>query len=81
MIVIDMDMPKNCYVCELSDISACPIVHRRAAESGEGRLTDCPIKCDIEDIRAEIKAYSDKLELCKVAPSMEYVLQIIDKYR
>lgn len=35
----------------------------------------------LDKIRAEIEAYADKLELCKASPSLEYILQIIDKYR
>lgn len=35
----------------------------------------------LEQIRAEIQAYADKLELCKASPSLEYILQIIDKDR
>ena len=54
MIVIDMDMPKNCVKCELSKISVCPIFYRNAAESSKGRLSDCPIKCDVADIKSEI---------------------------
>ena len=43
-------------------------------------VKDEPTVCDIEQIRAEIQAYGDKLELCKASPSLEYILQIIDKY-
>ena len=35
----------------------------------------------LEQIRNEIQAYADKLELCKASPSLEYILQIIDNYR
>lgn len=34
----------------------------------------------LEQIRAEIEAYDDKLKLCKASPSIEYIMQIIDKH-
>ncbi len=47
MIVIDMDMPKNCTECPIFDhITGWCLIS----------VEDCPIKCDIEDIKAEIKA-------------------------
>jgi len=80
MIVIDM--PKNCSSCELSNINACPIFHRNAAESVKGRLNDCPIKCDIEDIKAEIAEYKDdKVIHMEQNEMIDIVLEIIDKYK
>ena len=83
MIVIDMDMPKNCSSCELSNINACPIFHRNAAESVKGRLNDCPIKCDIDDIKTEIERlhYHPKLDFIKNDEVVGMVLDIIDKYK
>jgi len=51
-----------------------------ALEMGRVALEQ-PTVCDIEQIRAEIQAYADKLELCNASPSLEYILQIIDKYK
>lgn len=34
----------------------------------------------LEQIRAEIQAYDDKLKLCKASPSIDYIMQIIDKH-
>ena len=81
MIVVNMNMPKNCSSCELSNITACPIFYRYAAESGKGRLNDCPIKCDIEDIRAEIEEYKDdKIIHAECNEMIDIVLDIIDKH-
>ena len=35
----------------------------------------------LEQIRADIEDYGNKLKLSNVGASIEYVLQIIDKYR
>lgn len=46
MIVIDMDMPQNCTECPVFDhITGWCLIS-----------AVCPIKCDIEDIKAEIQA-------------------------
>ena len=71
MIILDMDIPKSCSKCELAKISSCPLFYRNAAESIAGRLSDCPIKCDIEDIKVDIqgsklwKGFSDNPNLRK----------------
>ena len=56
MIVIDMDIPKSCSECPL--INICP-------RNENIHSTDCLIRCDIEDIKAEIQEetecrYGDK---------------------
>ena len=45
MIVIDMDMPKNCMSCPIKCIKFYPNDDKSC----------CPIKCDIEDIDREIR--------------------------
>ena len=54
MVILDMDMPKSCSKCEIAKISSCPLFYKNAAENLEGRLSDCPIKCDVADIKSEI---------------------------
>ena len=68
MIVIDMDMPKNCEECEIeysidNDYGdeicyVCPCIYKGYTDEvrKEGKLSNCPIKCDIDDIKAEIKS-------------------------
>ena len=57
MIVIDMDMPKSCEKCEFFDGEDMCYVDGTYALN-PSRISDrpswCPIKCDIEDIKAEI---------------------------
>lgn len=79
MIVIDMDMPKYCGGCFYDD---CP---SRVYEGGK-RPKNCPIKCDIEDIKAEIIEKYWNCDICKynghfnIRGDINDVLQIIDKY-
>ena len=60
MIVIDTDMPNNCAECPLhTDAMSkvfCGQTHKCAGKTVAcyERMKDCPIKCDIEDIKAEI---------------------------
>lgn len=74
MIVIDMDMPKNCMDCPIKCIKFYPNDDKSC----------CPIKCDIEDIEAEIakcihdKPY-DELEQ-GVNIGLEDAIDIIDKH-
>ena len=73
MIVIDMDMPKSCATCKIM----CKHKEKAGIRYSRGDFSipnSCPIKCDIEDIKAEI---SDRLGLldCK-----KDILAIIDKH-
>lgn len=81
MIVIDMDMPKNCNDCNLQDNCGMCLVCGRFNivdyESNE-RPQDCPIKCDIEDIKAEIDSYcSDNRDR---NDGLYIAMRIIDKH-
>lgn len=80
MIVIDMDMPLSCYDCKLQDACGLAIInhHRR-----DKRDKFCPIKCDIEDIRAEIRNIAqkaaDKVGYGCCVFSVDEIERIIDK--
>ena len=57
MIIIDMDMPQSCEKCEFFDgEDMCCIDGTYALNPSRisVRPSWCPIKCDIEDIKAEI---------------------------
>ena len=88
MVVIDMDMPKSCeeckaicsrfngnetvYYCGLTDL----FIANYAEDLCESRDVNCPIKCDIEDIKAEIEQSRYGL----VNDGLDLALKIIDKY-
>ena len=58
MLIIDMDMPKSCEKCEFfDDEDTCYIDGTYALNPNRIRYRPswCPIKCDIEDIKQEIK--------------------------
>ena len=95
MIVIDMDMPKSCeeckaicsrfngnetvYYCGLTDL----FIANYAEDLCEPRDVNCPIKCDIEDIKAEIE---QRIEMFVSAGdfgnavTVRSILNIIDKH-
>lgn len=61
MIILDIDMPKNCMECPLFDDRwDYPTCYANQNSSGytfpitEKRMSFCPIKCDVEDIKQEI---------------------------
>ena len=57
MIVIDMDMPKSCEECPCFDnvYGECQIDPKNTIGIDVCDISNkCPIKCDIEDIKAEI---------------------------
>jgi len=59
MIVIDMDMPKSCEKCKFFDGEDMCYVDGTYALNPSRisvRSSWCPIKCDIDDIKTEIKA-------------------------
>ena len=79
MIVIDMDMPTKCMNCQLlgRDAMYCQVYPRKdlnLIKVANGKPEWCPIKCDIEDIRGEVK----KMPRWRI--NQEEVLQIIDKH-
>ena len=52
MIVIDMDMPKNCTDCPClnSEYGYCQVDYKRMDRFNATKPKNCPIKCDIEQI-------------------------------
>ena len=53
MIVIDINMPKSCVTCEIM----CKHKEKANIRYSRGDFSipnDCPIKCDIKDIKQEI---------------------------
>ena len=65
MVILDIDMPKNCMECPLFDDRwDYPTCYANQNSSGytfpitEKRMSFCPIKCDIEDIKTEIADYT-----------------------
>ena len=84
MIVIDMDMPKSCEKCEFFDgEDMCYIDGTYALNPSRisVRPSWCPIKCDIEDIKAEITEYKDdKVIHAERNEMIDIVLNIIDKH-
>ena len=74
MIVIDMDMPTDCIDCP---IDCFPYGAEDTDYSTTNRPSCCPIKCDIEDIKAEIKEH--QRTMMPVIPVQE-ALSIIDKH-
>ena len=91
MIVIDMDMPKSCDECAFfdgEDMCYADGTFALSQSAFENRPKWCPIKCDVEDIKAEIDELevenitcyyeTNKLGDCTVICKDE-VLAIIDK--
>ena len=85
MIVIDMDMPKNCTDCPClnSEYGYCQVDYKRMDRFNATKPKNCPIKCDIEQIRAEIKTLkirgTDDVSITNNF-AIDKVLQIIDKH-
>ena len=96
MIVIDMEMPKSCDECPLFDDRwDYPTCYVNQLSSGynfpikDKRMDFCPIKCNINDIKAEINEYKHRqlsmgvgikdLELGKQM-AIEYIEAIIDRH-
>ena len=73
MIVIDMDMPRNCCECPIFD----HITGQCLVSAG-----DCPIKCDIEDIKAQIQRlpYQEIFESVSRQAIVDVTLEIIDNH-
>ena len=88
MIVIDMDMPESCNECPLFDNEYlhCQKTKERCETWAFEPKQSCPIKCDIEQIKTEIKRFSDKEQPyfngipIRHFDGYDIALQIIDKY-
>lgn len=91
MIVIDMDIPTSCCECPICHPKgkdepwnyACfqGMMDINLDEWDEKRHPDCPIKCNIEDIKAEIEEAKEKT-FCTddEKQGLDVALSIIDKY-
>ena len=80
MIVIDMDMPKNCTDCPClnSEYGYCQVDYKRMDRFNATKPKNCPIKCDIKQIRAEIDSYcSDNRDR---NDGLYIAMRIIDKH-
>ena len=86
MIVVDMNMPTDCVDCP---IDCFPYGAEDTDYSTTNRPNCCPIKCDIEDIRADIEEtiesyVCDKEENTMKAQgmlnAMRMTFEIIDKH-
>lgn len=85
MIVIDMEMPKcwdDCrfnYGCECS-LTDTVCSDETSGENGEIPIF-CPIKCNIDDIKAEIQqVVEEEADDKRWSRGLHYALKIIDKY-
>lgn len=98
MIILDMDMPKSCEECSAlhrpySNIES-TFCHLNPyewikVEDITKKPDTCPIKCDIENIKTEIKNERDDIACGVMAKyssdeayynALGWVLNIIDKY-
>ena len=90
MIVIDIDMPNDCRECPMRQKGINTPNHYCMALLGKKLSNDifnskadfCPIKCDIEDIKAEI---TDEMNFCAktskyTRSGFDTALNIIDKH-
>ena len=102
MVVIDMDMPISCADCPICNPKgkdepwnyACyqGMMDINLDEWDEKRHPNCPIKCDIDDIKAEIQEHTRRYTLARESGGMgqvvwsdylikaDDVIKIIDKH-
>ena len=91
MIVIDMDIPTSCCECPMCHPKgkdepwnyACfqEMMDINLDEWDEKRHPNCPIKCDIEDIKTEIEAIDVTMGTSDYPfIPREKVLEIIDRH-
>lgn len=82
MIVIDMDMPESCNECPLFDNEYlhCQKTKERCETWAFEPTKSCPIKCDIEQIRAELHATAEMHDDGDYYLRDKWVDEIIDKY-
>ena len=83
MIVIDTDMPTKCMNCQLlgRDAMYCQVYPRKdlnLIKVANGKPEWCPIKCDIEDIKAEIDSHCS--ENRDRNDGLYIAMKIIDKH-
>lgn len=83
MIVIDMDMPKSCEKCKFFDGEDMCYVDGTYAINPSRisvRPSWCPIKCDIEDIKAELISLWGNEPCSNECGCLDEVLEIIDMH-
>ena len=88
MIIIDTKLPPNCIVCPLYSsglgVDFCTLASHGCADrvnyNPSIKPQWCPIKCDIEDIKAEIKSIQKEDMECDGCSDMGMVLDVIDKH-
>ena len=92
MVILDIDMPKSCFGCSTKvnpEERRCNIDGHLFKETlgvcTSRRDKACPIKCDIEDIKAEIyKTLDEREPVCIAQNNFEgglmVALDIIDKH-
>lgn len=90
MIILDIEMPNNCANCPFHKEGIAKTICS-LTDNGVGitvscyeRMKDCPIKCDVEDIKAEIRKGLDIIGTCEdyeqgYDNATKRALKIIDK--
>lgn len=82
MIVIDMDMPKSCATCKIM----CKHKEKAGIRYSRGDFSipnDCPIKCNIEDIKHDIENQlfvGRLINHYEFDEGLKWCLEIIDKH-
>ena len=89
MIIIDTKKPDNCAECPFHKEGIAKTICG-FTDNGVGiavscyeRMKDCPIKCDVEDIRAEINEKRDLLVVLgneQGANGLDYAMMIINEH-
>lgn len=89
MIILSTDMPKKCMDCQLlgHDEMYCTLYPRKDLDVitvATSKPDWCPIKCDIDDIKAEIRAKAKEREFYMDSgfpyEGLYEALKIIDKH-
>ena len=84
MIILDMDMPKNCGECKTGICTKWMGMTKQ--ELWNKRANDCPIKCDIDAIKTEIANYilsdDEKIDMDEdsIKWGIKIAYDIIDKH-
>ena len=87
MIILDIEMPKNCAECPFHKEGVAKTICS-LTDNGVGvavscyeRMKDCPIKCEVEDIKAEIIDKYDDCDICEYFEDYDYDENDISEYR
>ena len=83
-LIIDMKMPKNCNECNFSYCGQCQVNNEWICDYETNiRPNQCPIVCDIQEIRDEIEQTANEYEKYRAysnARGLRVALDIIDNY-